>query len=157
MKKDNLIFLRPFNIKDPTLEEQNEFMMQEVLSIVELSPLGHVYNNDMLYEKDLRVFIPEEIKRHHPQWVVAENECATIALSMKMQKKILLNPKVVYNDLNYVSEYARQNTYGFFDAKHEHDYELFNSVYPNVAYYPQTDDLLLVNLKEIIQSIIETE
>lgn len=155
MKNKILIFLKPFTIKNPTLDEQNEFMMRETLNEVECCDMGKIYNNEVLYGKDLPTFIAEEVKRYRPLWIVAEGECATVALSLKHQKKILLNPKVTFDDLNNVPEHTRRNTFGFFDDHHEQDYERFLSVYPHSAWFPQDDDLTLFTIKEVVQSIIE--
>lgn len=45
MKKQTLIFLKPFSIKNPTLDEQNDFMMTEIVNEVECAGLGRIYNN----------------------------------------------------------------------------------------------------------------
>ena len=66
MKQQALIFLKPFSIKNPTLDEQNDFMMTEVVTEVECDNLGKIYDNDVLHGKDLAVFIPEEVKAHTP-------------------------------------------------------------------------------------------
>lgn len=42
---NNLIFLKPFSIKNPTLDEQNDFMMTEVVTEVECADFGTIYNN----------------------------------------------------------------------------------------------------------------
>lgn len=110
MKQQTLIFLKPFSINKPTLDEQNDFMMTEVVTEVECANLGKIYNNDMLYGKDLAVFIPEEVEVHNPQWIVAVGQCATVALNIRNQKKVLLNPKVNYDHLNNVSEFDREHT-----------------------------------------------
>lgn len=151
-----LIFLKTFNIKNPTLYEQNDFMMREVVTEVECRDLGKIYNNDALHGKDLVKFIPEAVARERPDWIVAEGQCATVALSLKRQKKVLLNPKVTFDDLNNIPEHTRQNTFGFFDDRHEQDYERFQSVYPHAAWFPQDDDLTLFTIKEAVESIIET-
>ena len=156
MKSKTLIFLKTFTIKNPTLDEQNAFMMRETVNEVECADLGTIYNNDQLYGKDLSEFIMQEVKRLRPEWIVAEGQCATVALTLKNQKKILLNPKVSFDALNDVSEHTRRNTYGFFDDRHEQDYERFISVYPHAAWFPQDDDLSLFTIKEAVQSIIET-
>lgn len=156
MKSKTLIFLKTFTIKNPTLDEQNAFMMRETVDEVECADLGTIYNNDQLYGKDLSEFIMQEVKRLRPEWIVAEGQCATVALTLKNQKKILINPKVSFDALNDVSEPARQNTFGFFDDLHEQDYERFISVYPHAAWFPQDDDLTLFTIKEAVQSIIET-
>ena len=155
-QKQTLIFLKPFTIKNPTLDEQNEFILLEIVNEVECAQLGTIYNNDKLYGKDLYEFINKKVRRLKPEWIVAEGECATVALAIKKQKKILINPKVTFDDLNYVPEHTRRNTFGFFDDRHEHDYERFLTVYPHAAWFPQYDNWTLSTIKEIVKSIIET-
>ena len=154
MKKQTLIFLKPLSIKNPTLDEQNDFMMTEVVTEVECTNLGKTYNNDMLYGKDIAVFIPEQVKEHNPQWVIAVGQCATVALGIRNQKKILLNPIVNYDHLNNVSEFDREHTFGFFDNSHEQDYERFLTVFPNGAWFPQDNNLNLFTIKETVAEII---
>lgn len=154
MKKQTLIFLKPFSIKNPTLDEQNHFIATEVVTEVECSGLGKMYNNYILHGKNLAVFIPQEVKKHKPQWVIAIGQCATVALNIRNQKKVLLNPRVSFEHLNNVSEFDREYTWGFFDDRHEQDYERFQSVFPYAAWYPMCDDLNLFTIKEIVEDII---
>ncbi|MDE5810215.1 MAG: hypothetical protein K2H59_08065 [Muribaculaceae bacterium] len=154
MKNKTLVFLKPFSIKNPTLDEQNDFMMTEVFVESECADLGTFYNNDMLYGKNLEEFIPDEVKKHNPEWIIAVGQSATIALGIQNQKKVLLNPKVDYEHLNNVSEFDCENTYGFFDEYHEQDYERFQSVFQNAAWFPQDDNLNLFTIKEIVTDII---
>ncbi len=153
MKNQTLVFLKPFSIKNPTLDEQNDFMTRELLIEVECADLGCIYNNNKLYGQDLNVFICAEVNRNKPRWVVAVGRCATIALGLRNQKKVLLNPKVCYYHLNNVSEYDREHTYGFFDASHQQDYERFQSVFLNAAWFPEGGELSLFTIKEIVQEI----
>lgn len=157
MKNENLIFLKPFTIKNPTLDEQNEFMMRENVNMVECADLGKIYHNDDLHGHNISEFITREVEKFHPEWVIAEGECATAALKLTHKKKILLNPKVVTDDLNNVPEHTCQHTYGFFDDRHQQDYERFQSVYPHAAWFPHDDNLMLFTIKEIVKEIIETE
>ncbi len=157
MKSKTIIFLKPFTIKNPTLDQQNAFMISENVNEVECADLGKMYSNNDLYGKDIFSFIAEKVKEESPNWIIAEGECATVALKLKRQKKILLNPKVTTDDLNNVPEYARQFTFGFFDKIHEQDYERFQTVYPNSAWFPVDNDLTLFKIKEIVKEIIETE
>lgn len=152
-----LIFLKPFNIKSPTRDEQNDFISREIVNEVECEDLGIIYNNASLYGKDIAQFIKNKITKERPDWIVAEDQCATIALAMKRQKKVLLNPEVSFNDLNNVSEHSRQNTYGIFDAYHEQDYERFLSVYPHAVWFPEDKDLALFTIKGFVASIIKGE
>lgn len=155
MRTKTLIFLKPFTIKNPTLDEQNAFMMREIVNEVECTDLGKVYTNEHLHGKDIADFIGKAVDEHHPEWIVAEGECATSSLNLKNQKKVLLNPKVSFEDLNNIPEHTRQNTFGFFDGRHEPDYERFQTVYPHAAWFPQDDNLALFTIKEAIQAIIE--
>ena len=154
MKKQTLIFLKPFSIKNPTLDEQNDFMMTETVNVVECANLGKIYNNDMLHGKNLTAFILEQVRENKPQWVVAVGQCATVALDIRNQKKVLLNPNVSYDYLNNVSEFDREHTFGFFDDRHEQDYERFQAVFPHAAWFPQDDELTLFTIKEIVEEII---
>lgn len=154
MKKQSIVFLKPFSIKNPTLEEQNDFMMTEIVNEVKCANLGKIYNNYMLHGRDLATFIPAQVRENKPQWVVAVGRCATITLDIRNQKKVLLNPKVSYDHLNNVSEFDREYTYGFFDNRHEQDYERFQTVFPHAAWFPQDDDLTLFTIKEMVEEII---
>jgi cytidylate kinase len=154
MKKKTVIFLKPLAIKNPTLDEQNDFLTREVLIETECAALGTFFNNEALQGKNLDEFIPGKVAEMNPKWVVAEGKCATIALKLKNQKKVLLNPKVSTEDLNNVSDFDIQNTYGFFDDRHEQDYERFQSVYENASWLPEDDDLSLFDIKEMVEEII---
>ena len=154
MKEQALVFLKPFSIKNPTLDEQNDFMMTELVNEVECANLGKIYNNDMLHGRDLATFIPEQVRENNPQWVVAVGQCATIVLGLRNQKKGLLNPKVSYDHLNNVSEFDREHTFGFFDDRHEQDYERFQTVFPHAGWFPQDNDLTLFTIKEMVEEII---
>ena len=154
MKKQSIVFLKPFSIKNPTLGEQNDFMMTEIVNEVKCANLGKIYNNCMLHGRDLATFIPAQVRENKPQWVVAVGRCATITLDIRNQKKVLLNPKVSYDHLNNVSEFDGEYTYGFFDNRHEQDYERFQTVFPHAAWFPQDDDLTLFTIKEIVEEII---
>ena len=150
----NLVFLKPFSIKNPTLDEQNDFMMNEVFIEMECSSLGEMYDSDKLYGKELETFIPKEVIDKHPDWVIAVGKCATVTLGIRRQRKVLLNPKVSYEHLNNVTEFDRENTYGFFDDLHEQDYERFQSVFPHAMWFPQDDNLSLFTIKEVVEEII---
>ena len=73
----------------------------------------------------------------------------------RRMRKVLINPTVTYDDLNMVSEFARMNTYGFFDQKHEADYNLFQSVYPHVVWCPGIPHLRLIDVKDVVKEIIQ--
>ncbi len=150
----NLVFLKPFSIKNPTLDEQNDFIMNEVFVEMECASFGEMYDSDKLYGKELETFIPKEVSAKHPDWVIAVGKCATVALGIRRQKKVLLNPKVSYEHLNNVTDFDRENTYGFFDDMYEQDYERFQSVFPHAMWLPQDDNLTLFTIKEVVEEII---
>lgn len=150
----NLVFLKPFTIKNPTVEQQNSFISREIVNEMECSSLGEIFESDSLYCKDLMEFIPQVVCRKRPEWIIAEGECATVSLGLKHQKKILLNPKVSFEHLNDIPEYIREHTFGFFDDRHQQDYERFITVYPHAAYYPDDDNLILFTIKEVIEELI---
>lgn len=150
----NLIFLKPFTIKNPTPDQQNSFISREIVNEMECSSLGEIFDSDALYGKNLMEFISETVARKHPAWVIAESECATISLGLKHQKKVLLNPKVSFEHLNDIPDYIREHTFGFFDDLHRKDYERFISVYPHAAYYPDDDNLMLFTIKEAVEELI---
>lgn len=156
-KTSTLIFLKPFTTRNPTLDEQNAFIGREIVNEVECACLGEIYTSEVLYGKDLDEFIHTTVKEKHPEWVVAEGACATVAIGIRHQKKILINPRVSFEDLNNVSEFDRQNTFAFFDDRHEQNYERFQSVFPHSAWFPDDDNLTLFTIKETVQTIIETE
>lgn len=153
-ENEALIFLQPFNIVNPTRDQQTSFIMFETFCYGEYAELGEVYDNAVLHDKDLGEFIPAEVKRLKPTWVVAEGDSATAAMGLKQQKKVLVNPKVTFDDLNNVPYHMREHTWGFFDRNHEEDYNRFQSVYPNAAWYPDTRDLNLYIIKDLVSEII---
>lgn len=155
MKTKTLIFLRPFDIENPTPDEQLDFIMQEAFTFVEYDKLGNVYNNAVLYGKDLRELMAQQIKELHPEWIVAEGKCASVAMSFRRQKRILINPRVTFNDLNNVSEFTRKNTFGFFDKGHEKEYERFQTVYPNAIFYPTNKSISLLSVKDLVDPILD--
>lgn len=62
-KTNILVFLRPFTIENPTLEQQNSFMFCEIINEMECGIKGKFYTNDVLYGKDLEAFIREEVAK----------------------------------------------------------------------------------------------
>ena len=154
---NNLIFLRKFDLINPTMDDKNDFMISEITDELECGDIGKIYTNDVLFEHDLDKFIPEEVAKHHPLWVIAVGNSATIAQRLKRQRKILVNPKVEFDDLNNISEFDRSYTYGFFDKNHEEDYKHFQSVYPNSAWYCTSNSIYLFTIKDIVRDIITEE
>ena len=157
-KKSEIIFFLQFWDKiNPTLEDQTGFMLYEMFAEDECREIGgKVYSNTDYYnsKKEPSEFIKETIKKLHPQWVVGIENAATILLSYKRQKKILINPAVTMNDLNWVTPETIRNTYAFFSADYEKDYEIYSRVYKNVAFYPAQKTLHIGDISEYIKGII---
>ena len=101
-----------------------------------------------------QIFIPQEVSAKHPDWDIAVGMCTTVALGIRRQMEVLLNPKVCYEHLNDVIDFDRENTYGFFDDIYEPDYERFQSVFPHARWFPQDDNLTLFTIKEVVEEII---
>lgn len=154
---NNLVFLRKFDLVNPTMDDKNDFMISEIVDELECGDIGKFYTNDVLYHHNLNIFIPEEVSKYRPLWVIAEGNSASVAQRLKRQRKVLINPAVKFDDLNNISEFDRTYTYGFFDKNHEKDYERFQSVYPNSAWYGNTTDIYLFTIKDIVKDIIEKE
>lgn len=161
MKHKNLIFLKPFIIKNPTLDQQNDFLTKEFLIETECADLGKIYDNDALHGKSLATFIPEAIQSVNPEWVIADGECATVALKLHGQKKILINPKITDQDLDSVPDFDLENTYAYFDLGHERDYERMQTVYPNAVlmgfFDGGSDSISLFDIMEMVEEIISEE
>lgn len=150
------MFPEPFRVKNPTLDDQNSYMISLLIDEVELRAVGDVVEVNILQESDYAKEIRRIVAEQKPDWVIASGESATACINLYKQKKILVNPIVAFNDLSNVSEYARQHTYGFFGAlpEQEKSYELFQTVYPNSAWYFNITELGLVDIKDISIVII---
>lgn len=161
MIQDNLIFLKPFTNKRPTLDQQNRFLAIELIIETECAHLGRIYNNAELHGKNLASFIPDNIHKASPEWVIADGECATVALAMHDQKKILINPKVTDQDLDSVPDFALENTYAYFDLGHERDYERMQTVYPNAVlmgfFDGGSNTISLFDIMEMVEEIVSEE
>ena len=153
--KKVLIFPKPFRIKNPTLDDQNSYMISSLIDYVEMKEVGNFVEVNTLQESDYAKEIRRIVAKQKPDWVIAIGESATACINLYRQNKILVNPVVTFNDLNNIPEYARQHTYGFFSAlEQKKSYELFQTVYLNSACYFNTFELRLVDIKEIVISII---
>ena len=159
MKKEVLIFLSTFDKKDASMEEKTDFIIGQNEMYLEYQPLGEVYDYRELPYNDplgLKNFISEKIKMSKAKWIVGEGTSAAALMGVKIPGRILVNPKVTFEDLNNVPDYVRQSTFGFFDKYREKDYERFQSVYPNSAWYPETS-IDLLDLKSMISTIINSD
>ena len=146
--KKVLIFPAPFLIKNPTADQQTEYMISLLMEEMAMEGIGDFIEVNALnksnYYEDVRKII------------IAAGESATACIGLHGIKKILVNPIVTFDDLNNVPGYARQHTYGFFGAlpQQQKSYELFQSVYPNAAWYVNAPNLSLIDIKDISILII---
>lgn len=155
-KTTGIMFFLPYwDVKNPTLEDQTGFMLSEMFEEDECMKIGDkVYSSNDFYQKDPKEFIREVIRKQHPEWVIGVENTATILMSFKRQKKILINPTVTLNDLNWVTPETIRDTYAFFSANYEKDYEMYSKVYRNVAFFPAQKSLFIGNLASAIKGII---
>lgn len=130
----NIVFLSPFNIQNPSREQQTEFIMENVFASAALDECGEVYDYTKLPKAaELKEFIGRTVREKKPRWTVGTDLSATVLAGMRIPRRILINPTVTFDDLNNIPDHVRETTYGYFDLIHEADYERFCSVYPNAA------------------------
>lgn len=128
-----------------------------VESINEYFEIGDIYNlwfEHRVWVKDQRTVIKVALKSKPYDWVIGLYNSATILLSYKGYKKILINPKVCRKDLDDVTDFEIRNTYSFFDSEHKKDYELFHNLYPHSILFPQMKGLKLSDIKDTIKEIL---
>ena len=154
--KKVLIFPAPFLIKTPTVGQQNDYLFSLLKDEMAMKDIGNFIEVNALNKSDYHEEIHKIIAERKPDWVIAAGESATACLSVHGQKKILVNPIVTFDDLNSVPEYTRLHTYGFFGAlpQQQKSYELFQTVYPNVAWFVNAPNLCLIDIKDISTEII---
>ena len=154
--KKVLIFPAPLLIKEITADQQNDYMFSLLKDEMALEGIGDFIEVNTLNKSDYCEEVRRMIAEQKPDWVIASGESATACIGLYGQKKILVNPIVTFDDLNNVPEYARLHTYGFFGAlpEQEKSYELFQTVYPNVSWFVNAPNLQLIDIKDIIHSII---
>ena len=150
---DIIFFLQYWDKKNPTLEDPTSFMLSEMFEEDECLKIGDkVYSSHDFYQKEPKEFIREVIRKERPKWVIGIEKTATILISYKRQKKILINPTVTLNDLNWVT--TIRDTYAFFSADYEKDYEVYSKVYKNVAFFPTQKTLFIGDLSAAIKGIV---
>ena len=121
--KKVLIFPAPFLINDPTTDQQNEYMISLLMEEMAMEGIGDFIVVNALNKSNYHEDVRKIIAKRKPDWVIASD----------------------------VPEYARQHTYGFFGAlpQQQKSYELFQSVYPNAAWYVNAPNLSLIDIKDI--------
>ena len=154
--KKVLIFPTPFLIKTPTVDQQNEYMISSLKDEMVMEGIGDFVEVNALNKSDYCKEVRKIIAEQQPDWVIASGKSATACIGIHGQKKILVNPVVTFDDLNNVPEYASLHTYGFFGAltQQQRSYEMFQTVYPNVAWYINVPNLNLIDIKDIIYDIV---
>lgn len=150
---DILVFLDYWDNPNPTSDSQIGFTFAQLDNEDEASEFGEVYTNDFLY-KNPKEAIREEIKKHRPKWVIGLENSATLLLPYHNQKKILINPTVTVDDLNWVTAETIRDTYAFFSADYEKDYEMYSKVYQNVAFFPVQRILFISDISSAIKEIL---
>lgn len=153
-QSDILIFLDYWDNDNPTSDAQMGFMFAQMDNEEESEDIGEVYSNDFFYQKNPKEAIKEEIAKHRPKWVIGIENTATLLLPYHRQKKILINPTVTVDDLNWVTAETIRDTYAFFSANYEKDYEVYSKVYKNVAFYPMQKILFISDIKAAIEAIL---
>lgn len=153
-QSDILIFLDYWDNDNPTSDAQMGFMFAQMDNEEESEDIGEVYSNDFFYQKNPKEAIKKEIAKHRPKWVVGLENSATLLLPYHRQKKILINPTVTVDDLNWVTSETIRDTYAFFSANYEKDYEVYSKVYRNVAFYPMQKILFISDIKAAIEAIL---
>ena len=153
---DILIFLDYWDNDNPTSDAQLGFMFAQMDNEDESEDIGKVYSNEFLYDNPKEA-IKKEIARHRPKWVIGLENSATLLLPYHRQKKILINPTVTVDDLNWVTSETIRNTYAFFSANYEKDYEVYSKVYKNVAFYPMQKILFISDIKAGSEAILSEE
>lgn len=156
-QSDILIFLDYWDNDNPTSDAQMGFMFAQMDNEEDCENLGEVYSNEFFYQKNPKEAIKEEISKHHPKWVIGLENSATLLLPYHRQKKILINPTVTVDDLNGVTSETIRDTYAFFSANYEKDYEVYSKVYKNAAFYPMQKILFTSDIKTAIEAILSEE
>ena len=156
--KKVLIFPAPFLIKNPTTDQQNDYLFSLLMEEMAMEGIGDFIEVNALNKSNYYVDVRKIIAERKPDWVIAAGESATACIGLHGIKKMLVNPIVTFDDLNNVPDYARMHTYGFFGAlpEQEKSYELFQAVYPNASWFVNAPNLQLIDIKDIIRGIINS-
>ena len=156
MDKKVLIFLPFADQKNFSEDEHPDFVITQLSTSAMLQDLGRVYNYQDITGKTINNFIMDKIEEYRPDWIIAEGNSATVLLELKLPNSILINPKVNADLINEVPKEVRDSSFGYFGKDFEKDYEIFQSVYPNSAWYPAAK-ISILSLKSMIETIINTD
>lgn len=156
MDKKVLIFL-PFADQKNFLEDEHpDFVITQLSASSVLEGMGMVYNYQSIPRKNAKEFIRKKAEELRTDWIIAEGNSASALMELTLPNSILINPEVKEGCLVNVPEETKKTSFGYFGMDHEKDYELFQSVYPNTAWYPYAD-INILNLKSTLESIINTD
>ena len=156
MEKKVLIFL-PFADQKNFREDGHPDFMRTQLSISAiLQEMGKVFNFQDIPSRNIKEFIKTKIEEFRPDWIIAEGNSATALLELKLPNSILINPKVNADIIKEVPKEVRDSSFGYFGKDFEKDYEIFQSVYPNSAWYPAAK-ISILSLKSMIETIINND
>ena len=156
MDKKVLIFLPFADQKNFREDEHPDFVITQLSISAILQEMGKVYNYQDIPRKNVKDFIQRIIDEFMPDWIIAEGNSATVLLELKLPDSILINPKVNADLIKEVSKEVRDSSFGYFGKDFEKDYEIFQSVYPNSAWYPAAK-ISILSLKSMIETIINTD
>lgn len=156
MEKKTLILLPYADQKNYRKDEKSDFVITQLSTTAMLQDLGIVYNYQDLPRKNIKEFIQKKIDEFMPDWIIAEGNSATVLLELKFPNSILINPKVIAELIKNVPKEVRDSSFGYFGKDFEKDYEIFQSVYPNSAWYPAAK-ISILSLKSMIETIINTD
>lgn len=142
-----------------TIEDLMEFHDPATVEMIvqeECADLGKIYFSKDLEGKNIQEFIKNEVSNFKPDWVIAVGKSATAALTLKNQRKILLNPKVAKTDLcKGVSDFEKENTYIIIEEENDYYYERVKSTYPESYFFYCPDPNHNIGMyKELIEDII---
>ena len=156
MDKKILIFLPFADQKNFREDEHPDFVITQLSISAILQEMGRVFNYQDIPSKKVKEFIKMKIEEFMPDWVIAEGNSATVLLDLKLPNSILINPKVNAEFIKEVPKEVRDSSFGYFGMDFEKDYEIFQSVYPNSAWYPAAK-ISILSLKSMIETIINSD
>ena len=156
MEKKVLIFLPFADQKNFREDEHPDFMRTQLSISAILQEMGEVFNFQDIPGKNAKEFIQKKIEELCPDWIIAEGNSATVLLELKLPNSILINLKVNADIIKEVPKEVKDSSFGYFGNDFEKDYEIFQSVYPNSAWYPAAK-ISILSLKSMVETIINSD
>ena len=156
MDKKVFIFLPFADQKNFREDDHPDFVITQLSISAMLKEMGMVYNYQDMPIKNVKEFIRKKIDELMPDWIIAEGNSASALLEVKFPNSILINPKVNADIIKEVPKEVRDSSFGYFGKDFEKDYEIFQSVYPNSAWYPASK-ISILSLKSMVETIINSD